>query len=96
MDATGQTITDLDENALRTSIDDLRDFNLDVVVVSFLNAYVNPEHEHRAAEIIQQAGVAQQVVAATDVSAEMREFERTSTAAINAYVSRVFHTTFTN
>ena len=92
MDATGQTITDLDENALRTSIDDLRDFNLDVVVVSFLNAYVNPEHEHRAAEIIQQAGVAQQVVAATDVSAEMREFERTSTAAINAYVSpRISH-----
>ena len=34
MDATGRTITDLDENALRTSIDDLRDFNLDVVVVS--------------------------------------------------------------
>jgi len=92
MDATGQIITDLDENALRTSIDDLRDFNLDVVVVSFLNAYVNPEHEHRAAEIIQQAGVAHQVVAATDVSTEMREFERTSTAAINAYVSpRISH-----
>ena len=87
MDAAGQILVELDETALRTTIERLRDFDLDVVVVSFLNAYVNPEHEHRAAAIIQESDVAQQVVAATDVSAEMREFERTSTAAINAYVS---------
>lgn len=87
MDATGQVIVDLDERALRTTLEQLRGLELDVIVVSFLNAYVNPEHEHRAAEIIKEAEVAQQVVAATDVSAEMREYERTSTAAINAYVS---------
>ena len=92
MDATGQIVVDLDESALRTTIEELRDVDLDVVVVSFLNAYVNPEHERRAAEIIRAAGIAEQVVAATDVSAEMREFERTSTAAINAYVSpRISH-----
>lgn len=92
MDSTGQMIVDLDEAVLRKTIEGLGDFNLDVVVVSFLNAYVNPEHEQRAAEIIQEAGVARQVMAATDVSAEMREFERTSTAAINAYVSpRISH-----
>ncbi len=92
MDATGGILMDLDETALGEAVETLRELNLDVIVVSFLNAYVNPEHEHRAAKIIESAQVAQQVVAATDVSAEMREYERTSTAAINAYVApRISH-----
>ena len=87
MDANGHVVTELDETALQEAIEQLRDHQLDIVVVSFLNAYVNPAHEHRAAEIITQAGIADQIVAATDISAEMREYERTSTAAINAYVA---------
>lgn len=87
MDASGDIVIELDETALLETIEYLRGLDLDVIVVSFLNAYLNPVHEHRAVEILESANVAGQVVAATDVSAEMREFERTSTAAINAYVS---------
>ena len=87
MDAEGNIVVDLDEPALHNAVEQLRDHKLDVIVVSFLNAYVNPAHERRAAKLISEAGVADQVVAATDVTAEMREYERTSTAAINAYVA---------
>lgn len=87
MDAAGNVVVDLDEAALREAVGPLRDQQLDVVVVSFLNAYVNPAHEQRAAELIADLGVADHVVAATDVTSEMREYERTSTAAINAYVA---------
>lgn len=92
MDADGNIVVDLDETALRDSVEQLRDLDLDIIVVSFLNAYVNPAHEQRAVELLTDTGVAEQVVAATDVTAEMREYERTSTAAINAYVApRISH-----
>lgn len=86
MDANGETLVALDEDALKETAQQLADQDLDVIVVSFLNAYVNADHELRAVELLQDAGVADHVVAATSISAEMREFERTSTAAINAYV----------
>lgn len=87
IDADGHVIVELDEAALKDAAKDLTKLDLDVVVVSFINAYVNSEHELRAAEVLREAEVADHVVAATDISAEMREYERTSTAAINAYVS---------
>lgn len=87
MDADGHIVVELDEPALRETVEQLRDHQLDIIVVSFLNAYVNPAHEHRAVEVVTEAQVADQVVAATDITAEMREYERTSTAAINAYVA---------
>lgn len=87
MDAEGSILVELDETALQASVEDLRDQHLDVIVVSFLNAYVNAAHEQRAAELIAETGVTPHVVAATDVTSEMREYERTSTAAINAYVA---------
>lgn len=87
MDADGNIVVELDERALTESVEQLRELKLDVIVVSFLNAYVNPAHERRARELIAATGVAGHVIAATDVTAEMREYERTSTAAINAYVA---------
>src|SRR5699024_9290809 len=53
---------------------------------SFINAYVNAEHELQAVEVLKEARIANHVVAATTISAEMREYECTSTAAINAFV----------
>ncbi|GAA2028823.1 hydantoinase/oxoprolinase family protein [Yaniella flava] len=87
IDADGQILTALDETALEVAIQQLAPLELDAIVVSLINAYANPAHEHRVTEIVQQSGVAEHVVAATNISAEMREYERTSTAAINAYVA---------
>ncbi|AWB82380.1 hydantoinase [Corynebacterium yudongzhengii] len=87
IDADGETITALSDEALDEAAVAVEKLNLDVLVVSFLNAYANPAHERRAAEYLAERNAAPSVVAATSITAEMREYDRTSTAAINAYVS---------
>ena len=64
----------------------LRAQELDVLVVSFLNSFVNPENERNAAAILNELGAAPEIFAASSISTEMREYERTSTGTINAYV----------
>lgn len=86
MSADGDIVTELSENELREVCDTLRSLNLDGVVVSLLNAYANNEHEKRAVKFLRDQDVSPIIIAATDITAEMREYDRTSTAAINAYV----------
>ncbi|MQA04555.1 MAG: hydantoinase/oxoprolinase family protein [Streptosporangiales bacterium] len=75
-----------DVHALTTSI---KAEAPDVVVVALLNSYVNPDHERECARLLGDAGAAPVVFAATDVAAEMREYERISTAVLNGYVEPV-------
>ncbi len=84
--ADGTVIQPLDEGELRRLEASIRRAGCEVVVVSFLNAYVNPIHERRCAALLEEVNVAPRVFAATGACAEMREFERTSTAVLNAYV----------
>ena len=84
--ADGTVLTELTADALIEAASALADLDLDAVVVSFLNAYVDPRHEQEAVAHLREQQVAPVVIAATDTTAEMREYDRTSTAAINAYV----------
>lgn len=84
--ADGTVLTELTADALIDAASALADLDLDAVVVSFLNAYVDPRHEQEAVAHLREQQVAPVVIAATDTTAEMREYDRTSTAAINAYV----------
>lgn len=84
--ADGTVLTELTADALADAASALADLNLDAVVVSFLNAYVDPRHERQAVAHLRRQQVAPVVIAATDITAEMREYDRTSTAAVNAYV----------
>ncbi len=58
---------------------------VDAICVSFLNSYVNPENERKAGEIIRSRHNVP-VVLSHEVTREWREYERFSTAALNAYV----------
>src|SRR5699024_1198917 len=84
--ADGEIVKSLDDAELAEVAEHIRKQKLDAVVVSFLNAYANNEHEVRAAKRLEELDVAPIVSAATSITAEMREYDRTSTAAINAYV----------
>ncbi|MFH0412477.1 hydantoinase/oxoprolinase family protein [Corynebacterium sp. L4756] len=86
IDAGGKVITPLDDQELEKVAEELRGLNLDALVISFLNAYANNEHEAHAAQRLQELEVAPIVSAATEITSEMREYDRTSTAAVNAYV----------
>ena len=86
IDADGEILRPLETGDLESIGKQLRKMNLDAVVVSFLNAYANNEHEVEAARKLEELEVAPIVSAATAITSEMREYDRTSTAAINAYV----------
>ncbi|MHA2790146.1 hydantoinase/oxoprolinase family protein [Corynebacterium sp. S7] len=86
MSAEAEILRPLNESELNTIADELRALKLDALVVSFLNAYANSEHEDQAVRYLRELNVAPIISAATDITAEMREYDRTSTAAINCYV----------
>lgn len=86
MSAFGEVLTELQPGDLDTLASQLREMELDALVVSFLNAYRNDAHEQLAVEQLHQLAVAPLITAATAITSEMREYDRTSTAAVNAYV----------
>ena len=56
------------------------------VAICFINSYANPDHERRAVEIISRRQPGLMVTASVDVLPEVKEYERTSTTVVNAYL----------
>ncbi len=67
----------------------LLDKGCDAVCIFFVNGYANPENERRAAAAIREIWPNPYVTAATEILPEIREFERCSTATLNAYLQPV-------
>ncbi len=86
LDNTGAVLLPLDEDAVRALIPVLRREAVEAVAVGFLHGFVNPAHELRTREILAAAMPELPITLASEVSPEMREWERFSTAAANAYV----------
>ena len=86
MDAAGRVVTPLDEDDVRQAVQALLDAECESVVIHFLHAYANPEHERRAAEIVRDLWPNDYITMGHALLAENREFERGVTAAVNASV----------
>jgi N-methylhydantoinase A/oxoprolinase/acetone carboxylase beta subunit len=82
----GAVLTPLDEDAVRVAARELRDAGVEAIAVCFLFAYINSDHEDRAAEIIAEEYPGCFVTTSSTVSPQFREFERFTTAAINAFI----------
>lgn len=85
-DYKGNVQTRPGEDSLREAARILLERGAEVVVVSFINAYANPENERFAAEVLRGVWPNPYIVTASGVLPEIREFERTSTAVLNGYV----------
>jgi N-methylhydantoinase A len=83
---TGRVLLPLDEGALEAVAERLRGLDVDAVAVCFLHAWTNVEHEHRAAELLSKLLRDVEIVASHEISSQWREFERTSTTVLSAYV----------
>ena len=86
----GAVRRDLDATSLDTAIADLRREGAESVAVSLLHAYANPDHERQVAERLRDAfpnGL--YITCSSDILPEIREYERTSTAVVNAYIGPV-------
>ncbi|MDI2030459.1 hydantoinase/oxoprolinase family protein [Saccharopolyspora sp. TS4A08] len=86
IDAAGQVLTPLDEDAVRREVRLLRERRVEAIAVAFLHAYRNPAHERRVKELITEEFPEAFVSLSSEVAPQYREYERFSTAALNAFV----------
>ena len=82
----GSVLRDLDEEQVRAIAGELLELGIGAVAVSFLHGYRNPVHEQRVAEILAEEAPGVTVSLSSEVSPEIREYERTSTTIANVYV----------
>lgn len=87
--AGGDVLLALDEDAVRAVARDFLAAGVESVAIAFLHSYANPAHERRAAEILAEEMPAATLSLSCEVSPEMREYERFSTTAANAYVQPI-------
>ena len=76
----------LDLSALPPLIDDFRRQGVEAIAVCLLHAYANPDHELRALAEIRRLWPGIPVVASHQITREWREYERTNTTVLSAYV----------
>ncbi len=86
IDAAGTVLIGLDEGEVRAAVAAAVAAGAQAIAILFLHSYANPVHEARAKAIAEACHPGLFVTASHELSREYREFERTSTAAANAYV----------
>ncbi|MEO3470614.1 hydantoinase/oxoprolinase family protein [Roseomonas sp. CAU 1739] len=92
LDNTGKVLLPLDEAAVRAQVEFLKGEGIESLAIGFLHAFVNPAHERRAAEIVREMWPGMAISLSSEVSPEMREWERFSTTVANAYVQPLMAT----
>jgi N-methylhydantoinase A len=82
--ADGSVEIPLDERALPRLLDQIDAHKAETVAICLLHSYVNPIHERRLGELIRAERPALPVSLSSEISPEIREFERCSTVVLNA------------
>ena len=83
---TGEVLEPLDEEEVRSAARALKAAGVESVAVCFLFSYLNPAHERRASEIVAEEIPGAFVTSSADIFPQFREFERFTTACMNAFV----------
>jgi len=89
VDQAGAVLEPLVEDDVREAAAAIREAGIEAVAVSYINAYANPEHERRTREILEEVHPEAFVTLSHELTQEYREYERTNTAALNAYVGPI-------
>jgi len=82
----GSIVRTFDEDAARVAIDDLLQRDVEAVAISLIHSYVNPTHEQQLEQLVHAAAPDLPVSRSSEVLPEYREYERTMTTVLNAYV----------
>ena len=89
IDAQGEVVIPLDEAALDAVVERIRELDVEAVAVCLMFSFLNDAHERRVGERLRAALPGLPVFLSSEVLPEIREFERTSTTAVCAYVGPV-------
>ena len=89
IDASGAVETPLDDDEVREAVEAARATGAEALIVHFIHAYLNPDHERRAGAIAREVWSDVHITLGSDILREVREFERGSTAALNGYIQPI-------
>ncbi|UFJ42397.1 hydantoinase/oxoprolinase family protein [Brevibacillus humidisoli] len=89
MNYKGEVVEELAVDEVKAAALRLKAEGVAAIAISFLHAYANPIHEQMAVDAIKQVWPEVAVTASHTVTKEWREYERTSTAVLNAYVKPI-------
>lgn len=86
VDYCGRVVKPLDEDAVRRVAGIIREKGVEAVVICYFFSFVNPEHEQRTKEILKEILPDIPLSVSSEILPIIREYERLSTATINAYI----------
>jgi N-methylhydantoinase A len=89
MDGRGNVLIPLDEMAVRALAPKLKAAGIEAIAVGYMHAYLDGKHERRTRDILGELLPGVSISLSSEVSPEIREYERWSTAVANAYVQPV-------
>jgi N-methylhydantoinase A len=87
----GEIVTPLHEEDVRRAAKIFRKRGMEAIAVCYMDSYVNPIHEKRTKEILQEECPEMFITISYEVLPRMLEFERTSTTVLNAYIGPVLN-----
>jgi len=87
--AEGIVLKDVDEKHTEKILDQLKDRNIESIAVCFINSYENPVNEKKVKAIIEKHAPDLFLSTSFEVLPQIREYERTCTTAVNAYVKPI-------
>lgn len=88
----GTVEADLDENSVLAAVEDFKAHGVEAVAVCLLHSYRNPLHEERVAAIVREHLADAYVSVSSQVLPVIKEYQRSSTTVVNAYVGPIMRT----
>lgn len=82
----GEVLTALHTDEVKEIVEYFQNQGVEAIAIAYLHSYRNPEHEKETARLVKELWPEVAVTASHEVTKEWREYERTNTATLNAYV----------
>ncbi|WP_281974599.1 hydantoinase/oxoprolinase family protein [Halobacillus litoralis] len=82
----GEVLSALQTDEVKEIVEYFQNQEVEAIAIAYLHSYINPEHEKETVRLVKELWPEVAVTASHEVTKEWREYERTNTAALNAYV----------
>ncbi|GAB5447376.1 MAG: hydantoinase/oxoprolinase family protein [Gymnodinialimonas sp.] len=86
VDANGAVLVDIDRAEVEAVVDRIAEAGFESVAVGLIHSYLNPAHEELVREVLAEKLPEVSVSISSEVSPQMREYERFNTVVANAYI----------
>lgn len=86
VNAQGEIIKEVNSKEIDEISKKIKEYNIESVVICFINSFLNDDNEIKAKQLLQEKFPELSFTTSAEILPEIKEFERTSTVAVNGYV----------